>query len=113
MNSFKLLGVVYKDVTTETTKNGGKVAYIYLETERPYKSLDKNGKQIKDRFKIATWNTMAEEVKEKIKVGDLLSVSGRLKATEYEKNGKTSSFLDMQVEKISYLKELDGGSKMS
>lgn len=101
-----LVGKIYQPVKLQQTANGHSLAYMYLETERPFKSTDTN-KRDHDFFRIKLWKGLADECAAVCKVGDLVSVKGRLQSSEFKKeNGDTQFYTDIVAETLCYMNQL-------
>ncbi len=53
--------------------------YVLLEVQRSYKEV--NGRFAKDVIKCRIWRSLSEDVTNKYRVGMILSLSGRINAT--------------------------------
>lgn len=101
MNNCTLIGKVYANPTTQITPNGNKLCFLFLETERVFQ------KDVHDRFRIRVPKLAVDEVMEKVKTGDLISVYGRLSGTVFDKlDGTSAYYVEVLAERITFLNEL-------
>ena len=80
MNSFYLVGRIVDSVDMTKTSNGVNIARLHLAVER----LNKDQEVTNDIFEIVLFRSLAER---SYKDGQIIAVSGKLQANNYEKDG--------------------------
>lgn len=92
LNNSVLVGRVARDIELKKTPNGASVATIVLAVDRDF--VSKDGKRETDFINIEVWNGRAEYCARNIEKGRLISVTGSIKTSRYEKDGqKRTSFV--------------------
>lgn len=105
MNNCMLVGKIFEPIECVQTSNGNQMAYMYLDTEKPFKTSE--GVNEHDIFRIKLWKGIAEECAAVCKVGDLVSIKGRLTSNKYKKeDGSFTYYTDVVAEKVCYLNRL-------
>lgn len=105
MNNCMIVGKISEPVEKTKTINGNTLAYMYVKTERPFKSNE--GKVEYDDFRIKLWKGAADECASVCKKGDLVSVKGRLSSTKFKKeDGSFTYYTDIIAEKVCYLNNI-------
>lgn len=82
MNSFNIAGRVVDDPVKSTSSNGYNLSRIKISVDKNNKDGSTNGYEI---FEVTVFRELAEM---KIQVGDVIGVTGRLSANNYDKEGK-------------------------
>ena len=112
-NSVLIIGRTTDKPTLRQLENGTMVANFTLAVNRPYKNLE--GEVDVDFINCTAWNATAQSIVEYLKKGSLICVKGIIitreetftcvKETEGgETYKKKIKYLDVQVEKVIYLK---------
>lgn len=93
LNQIVLVGRVVSDLEINETENEKKVTLLKLAVPRNYKN--ENGEYETDFIPCVLWNTIAENVYEYCKKGDLIGVKGRMQNRENK--------LEVIAEKVTFL----------
>ncbi len=93
LNQIVLVGRVVSDLEINETENERKVTLLKLAVPRSYKN--ENGEYETDFIPCVLWNTIAENVYEYCKKGDLIGVKGRMQNRENK--------LEVIAEKVTFL----------
>lgn len=100
-NTIVLIGRLTKEVETKENTKGTKYANFNLAVQRSYKN-DK-GVYETDFIDCVVFNSVAENISEYCKTGDLISVKGTLQNNEYEVNGEVRRNNEVVVERVCFL----------
>ncbi len=101
LSSCVIVGKIIKEPEITKTVNGNSIAYIYVETIRPFKSDD--GSVNSDVFKILLWRGIAEECQDHCQIGSCVAIRGRLQSNVYVKDEKTFYNCEIIAEKVAYI----------
>ena len=102
MNAFCFVGKVQEIPTLKETSAGVKNTNLTLDIQRPF--ANSQGIYESDRIQVEVWRGLAETICNVTKVGDWISVKGRVATYPYEKDGKTyynPVFISEKVEFIN------------
>ena len=106
MNKAILVGNAGKDGELKTLESGTKIARLSVATNRNYK--DKNGEWVTD----TEWHTVigygyGAEAIERIRKGDQVTVEGRIKTRNYEKDGAKVYVTEIIAESVKRISKRD------
>ena len=94
MNDLKLIGRITHDLELKTLDDGKKLSHVCIAVPRPYK--DQEGKYETDFINLTVWNSIAENMCNYCKKGDIVGISGRIepnKANELQISAQRVSFI--------------------
>lgn len=101
MNNFTFFGKVQEKPQLLESDKGCKYCNIIIGVNRNYKKQD--GVELIDDFKITLFQSLAEDVCEKVKKGKGIIISGRLQQNNYNKNENEVYYRPELVgEKVTY-----------
>ena len=101
LNQLVLVGRLTKDIEIKEIGDK-KVSTIVIAVPRPFKNQE--GVYETDFIPCTLWNSIAENVAEYCKKGDLVGVKGRVQTNEIEKEDGTKEYkLEIVAEKITFL----------
>ena len=103
INKVILVGNVWKDPVIRTTKNDSKIAQVSMVTESGWGEYKKA-----DWHNVVFFGRQAEVASEYLNKGREVYIEGRLKTSQYEKEGQTKYFTQVIGENFKFL-----GSKNS
>ena len=101
MNILMIVGRLTKDAELKTLESGKEVTRISLAVNRSFKNQD--GTYDTDFIDCSLWDGFAQNVSTYCKKGDLVGIRGRLQMNSYEKDDVKHKYLEVIVEKISFL----------
>lgn len=101
MNNVALVGNVVKDPTSRSTPTGKNVSTLRLAVNNPL-----NDKEVL-YIDVDSWDKQAEFVGKHVKKGSLVSVVGRMKMDEWEKNGVKQTKYLVVADRVNFV----GGGK--
>ena len=101
INMVMLTGRLVRDPELIETESGRKVCNMTLAIPRSYKNSE--GIYETDFIDFTAWGSMAINMVEYCKKGDLIGVRGRLETTEYEKDGQKIKSMKVMAEKLSFI----------
>ena len=101
MNSCVLIGRIKETPSITTTPKGNSIAKMVLEVDRNFRNED--GSLSADLFQVTLWRGIAEECAALCRIGDWISIRGRLEGSTYEKNGTQRFSAGDVAEKVEYL----------
>lgn len=101
LNSVMLVGRLAQDIEVKQLESGKEVTNIVLAVNRGYKNAD--GLYETDFFNCTLWDGLAKNTFEYCHKGDTIAVRGRLQTSSYEKDDVKHKFVDVIVEKITFL----------
>jgi len=88
INKVTLIGNVGQDPESKFTPSGAQVVTLSLATTRSWKDKQTGQKQEETEWhRITMWGKLAEITAEYVKKGSQLYIEGRLKTTQWEKDG--------------------------
>lgn len=96
-----VVGKVIKEPEIIKTANGNTMAYLYVETARPFRSEDSGPNT--DVYKVLLWRGIAEECKDNCDIDSIVAIRGRLQSSIYEKDDKSFYNCEIIAEKVSYI----------
>ena len=107
MNKAILIGRVGKDPEfIEFTY--GSLARFSLATTEKYKDKEGQKKESTEWHNIVVNGKLSEVVRDWVKKGMLISVSGKIKYREYEKDGQKRQITEIQVTELDMLSKVEG-----
>ena len=109
VNMVMLIGRLTKDPEIVEKENGIKVSRITLAINRKFKNAD--GVYETDFINTSVWESIASNVCDYCKKGDLVGIKGRLQTDTYEKDGKNITKLNVIAEKVTFLSSREQSSK--
>lgn len=92
MNQVCIVGRIVDTPTIKET-NKGKVSNITIAATRPFKNAD--GVYETDFFPVSIWNSLAENMVEYCKKGDLIGIKGNLFSKDHK--------INIVAEKVNFL----------
>ena len=102
MNIFIAIGKLVEVPVLKETTNGTKHATLLLEVERGFRNSD--GVFENDLMQVEIWRGVAETVVDCCKIGELLTIKGRVQANPYQNNeGVNFINYDIIAEKVTFL----------
>lgn len=101
MNRVILMGHLKTDPEQRVLPSGTKVTRLNLGVDDSYL---KNGALVrrKQYCVIVVWGALGEACAKKLRAGDQVAVEGRIQNREYEKDGKTLTFVDVIADRIEF-----------
>ena len=104
MNKAMLVGKISQIKEMKTFGNGANQLMLNVCTNENFK---KNGEWINEPtfHALKAWNKTANYIAEHLRVGDMVSVEGKIKIDNYEKDGVKKSFNYINLEKINRLQK--------
>lgn len=103
-NNVQLIGNVGNDPEVRSLDNGSSVATFSIATNETYKN--KQGEKVTDTqwHNLTCWRGLADVVKNYVKKGDLIAVSGKITYRSYEdKDGIKRNVTDIVVSDLKML----------
>ena len=100
MNEFILIGTLTQAFPMEETSSGISVVNFLVKCDKPFKS---SGISF-DEFKVTAFKNVAEDFQSFARVGQTLSIRGRLQANNYSKEEKTYYSPELLAERINVVK---------
>ena len=101
LNQAVLVGRIAKELEVEELENEKKVATMTIAV--PRSSKNEEGECETDFIDIKVWNSIATNVKEYCRKGDIVGVKGRVQSRTVEKDGKTEYLMEIIAEKVTFL----------
>ena len=99
-NIIYLCGQVGSEVKYVSTMSGRKKAYFNVSTKNYFEN--KSGQKELLWHSIVAWGTMADNVTEYLKIGDLVFITGRIHCRKYtDKNNQQKIFTEVVVEQFN------------
>ncbi len=100
INNVILVGKLAKEPELKELQNGSKMCSLTLDVVRNFPSSD--GTYQSDLIDVTAWRGIAEETASSVKVGDIISVKGRLSMySGISKNGNEFTTLNVIAEDVS------------
>lgn len=107
MNKAILIGRVGKDPEFIEFTDGS-LARFSLATTEKYKDKSGQKKEVTEWHNIVVNGKLSEVVRDWVKKGMLISVSGKIKYREYEKDGQKRQITEIQVTELDMLSKVEG-----
>lgn len=101
LNSLVVVGRIVADPIVNVTENGKSFSNITIAVPRSYKNEE--GVYEADFIDCTLWNNVANTTAEYMRKGDMIGVRGRLESNVVEKDGERKKFLNILVEKVTFL----------
>ena len=101
INMVMLTGRLVRDPELIETESGRMVCNMTLAIPRSYKNSE--GIYETDFIDFTAWGSMATNMVEYCKKGDLIAVKGKLEMSEYERDGQKMKDMKVMAEKLSFL----------
>ena len=112
INKVILVGNVGADPEVRALDGGAKVARIRLATtERIYNKEKNETKELTEWHSITLWRGLAEVVDKYIRKGAQIYIEGKLRTSEYEKNGVKCYATEIVAEELKMLGKREGVSQ--
>jgi single-strand DNA-binding protein len=108
-NKATLIGRLGGDPEVTTLPSGMQMCKFSLATNNSFKDKSGEWKEETDWHRIVVWGNLVEQAQRNLKKGSQVCVEGRIKYTQYEKDGKTNNFTDIVASSIVFLDKLEGG----
>lgn len=105
MNNIALVGRLVKDVELEKTTTD--IEYTRFSLASKSKNKDKDGKPQTNFFLCVAWREKAQLIKKYCKKGDLVYIKGSMDSRTYNKEGKTNTLWEVNVEDIEFCSTYD------
>ena len=109
LNQVVLVGRLTSDLEAKELEVGKKVTNMTLAIPRSFKNAD--GVYETDFINTSVWESIASNVCDYCKKGDLVGIKGRLQTDTYEKDGKNITKLNVIAEKVTFLSSREQSSK--
>lgn len=110
LNQVVLVGRITREPEVKELDDGKKVSNITLAVSRSYKNEE--GIYETDFIDCTLWNSIATNMFEYCKKGDVVGVRGSLRTDNYEKDGKLMSKLNLIAERITFLSSKERSEKV-
>ena len=104
LNQVVLVGRLTRNISVNKSENGIKVATIPLAIPRSFKNVD--GNYDTDFINCVSFDTVANNVKEYCKKGDIVGIKGRLQSRVIEKENEDKDkeyVMEVICEKVTFL----------
>ena len=101
LNQVVLVGRITKELEVENLEGNKKVGVMALAIPRTFKNSE--GEYETDFINIQLWDSVAENVKEYCRKGDIVGVKGRLQSREIEKYHTKMTITEVIAEKVTFL----------
>lgn len=102
LNQIVLVGRITKELEFEELENGKKVATMNIAIPRSFKNSE--GEYETDFVDIRLFDSVATNVKEYCKKGDIIGVKGRIQSNTIEKeNGEKEYKTEVIAERVTFL----------
>lgn len=101
LNQVVLVGRLVRDVDTNTSESGKKIATITLAVPRSFKNHD--GLYDTDFIDCIMWDAVAMNTSEFCKKGDIVGIKGRIQSKKIVENDINKTYLEVIAEKVTFL----------
>ena len=102
LNQIILVGRITKDLEVKELENGKKVVTMNIAIPRSFKNAE--GEYETDFINIRVWDSIAENIKEYCRKGDIVGIKGRIQSNTIEKeNGEKEFITEIVAERVTYL----------
>ena len=101
LNQTVLVGRIVRAPEVKELESGKKVTNLTLAIPRSYKN--ENGEYDTDFVDCTLWNSIAQNVCEYCRKGDLVGVKGRVQTENYEVDGDKRKHTTIVAEKVTFL----------
>lgn len=101
LNQTVLVGRIVSAPEVKELESGKKVTNLTLAIPRSYKN--ENGEYDTDFVDCTLWNSIAQNVCEYCRKGDLVGVKGRVQTENYEVDGDKRKHTTIVAEKVTFL----------
>jgi len=102
LNQIVLVGRITRELEVKELENGRKIATMNIAIPRSFKNSD--GEYETDFINIRVFGSIATNVKEYCRKGDLVGVKGRIQSIVNEKeNGEKEFVTEIIAEKVTFL----------
>ena len=101
LNQIVLVGRITKELEIKELEENKKVGVMTIAIPRPFKNSE--GEYETDFINIKVWDSIATNVKEYCKKGDIVGVKGRLQAATIEKYHTKLQVIEVVAEKVTFL----------
>lgn len=101
MNSVNLVGRLTRDPELRNTTTGKTVASFGIAVQKRFKPQD--GSPDADFFNVSAWGQTAEFCANYLTKGRLVSISGRLQQSSYEKDGRKVDKVEVVADTVQGL----------
>ena len=105
MNIAILMGRMVKDPELQYTSNGKAVTKFTLAVKREF------NREEADFINCIAWEKRAETIAEYFKKGQRIAIQGRIKVSNYDKNGNTVWKTDIIVDKFEFIESNNNNSQ--
>ena len=113
MNSIILSGRVAAELRESKTQNGNRVIHFPIAVRKSFKK-DERGNYPVNYFRVEAWNVLADTCKNRLGVGDLINVQGRLDMDIYpDEQGTTQYRAKIAAGNIEFLTPRKDGKETS
>lgn len=102
LNQLVLVGRLTGEVEVKELEDGKRVSHLVLAVPRSFKNAE--GEYETDFIDCVIWNTIADNVKEYCKKGDLIGIKGRIQTRNINSdNDNVSKITEIIAEKVTFL----------
>jgi single-strand DNA-binding protein len=108
-NKATLIGRLGQDPESTTLASGMQMCKFSLATNNSYKDKSGEWKEETDWHRIVIWGNLAEQAQRNLKKGSQVGIEGRIKYSQFEKDGKTSNYTDIVASSIIFLDKIEAG----
>lgn len=109
LNQIVLVGRLTRDVTTNETDSGKKIATLSLAIPRSFKNMD--GLYDTDFIDCILWDINATNTSEYCHKGDVVGIKGRVQSRQVEDGDKKRNVIEVVAEKVTFLTSRSSSSK--
>lgn len=103
VNKVLLVGHVGKDTESRTLENGSVVSNFSMATSESYKDKTGQKKIITEWHRIVLWRGLGEIAAKYVKKGDLVSIIGKIRTRDYNKDGVTHYVTEIVADELTML----------
>lgn len=104
INSVVLIGYVGRNPELRVASNGQSLAIVFVATNEKYKNTTTGEiKEVAEWHRVICWGRLAEIAKQYLKVGALIGIEGRVKTSQYQKDGLSTYSTDVIAHSIQFL----------
>ena len=101
MNNVMLVGRLCQDIEVKKLETGKEVTRVCVAVNRAFKNPD--GEYETDFIDCILWDSMANNLSEYCKKGDVIGVRGRIQTSTYEKDDVKHKVVEVIAERITFL----------
>ena len=109
INQVTLLGRIGQEPELKFTQYGTQICTATLATNESYKDKDGEWQDVTEWHNLVFWNKLAETAGNYLKKGELVYIEGKLKTSNYEKEGIKKYITEIVVKNLIMLNNKDKG----